>query len=152
MCQQCNCPLRRQGQSTRVSQIICRDSRRSHNIGAICLRRGATLCPATLPGRYSRTSYDIYRRLRNGRDGHLDHSETYDIPQNVREYGPCQLVLTQFPASNYDENMYFFEKVEIRNYSINWKFITNYSIDFSGILLVFKNHKKPKTGKLFGSI
>ena len=31
----------------------------------------------------------IYRRLRIGRDGHLDQSEAYDISQLVREYGPC---------------------------------------------------------------
>ena len=30
-------------------------------------------------GWYSRTSYDNYRRLLTGRDGHLDQSEAYDI-------------------------------------------------------------------------
>ena len=29
-----------------------------------------------------------YRRLRIGRDGHLDQSEAYDISQRVREYRP----------------------------------------------------------------
>ena len=37
-------------------------------------------CILRRPGPYSRTriTYD-YRRLRSGRDGHLDHSEAYDI-------------------------------------------------------------------------
>ena len=30
----------------------------------------------------------IYRRLRIGRDDHLDQSEAYYISQLVREYGP----------------------------------------------------------------
>ena len=30
----------------------------------------------------------IYRRLRIGRNGHLDESEAYDIAYLVREYGP----------------------------------------------------------------
>ena len=44
--------------------------------------------------RYSRlhipTQDTIYRRLRIGRDVHLDQSEAYDISQLVREYGPGQ--------------------------------------------------------------
>ena len=35
----------------------------------------------------------LYRRLRIGRDCHLDQTEAYDILQPVREYGSCFLVL-----------------------------------------------------------
>ena len=49
----------------------------------------------------------IYRRLRIGRDGHLDQSEAYDISQLVRKYGPCISLLsvfTQWPASKECKN------------------------------------------------
>ena len=42
----------------------------------------------------------IYRRLRIGRDGHLDQSEAYDISQLLREYGQSGYSLTRYDISH----------------------------------------------------
>ena len=41
----------------------------------------------------------IYRRLRIGRDGHLEQSKAYDISQLVREYGPRHRIRNLNPDS-----------------------------------------------------
>ena len=55
----------------------------------------------TVPGLYDRTSYDIYRRLRIGRVGHLDQSEAYTIYLNLYEnMGPIYYVNHAFYFGN----------------------------------------------------
>ena len=42
----------------------------------------------------------IYRRIRIGRDGHLDQSEAYEISYLVREYGPRYIAVFSFQEEN----------------------------------------------------
>ena len=57
----------------------------------------------------------IYRTLRIGRVGHLDHSEACDISQLVREYGPWLAGGTDLISATQDSHLSLVKQHKIIN-------------------------------------